>query len=114
MTNKRKESHYQSNRKGSGMNQILHVCLNGEKENVSQQVEVGFKWCPWCGKEYEIGVNNMKEDQTSSMLYDTTVYNVLKERLCKLLEKYKEDGKHNPEHFEKLLDEYELKILLKH
>lgn len=31
---------------------ILHVCENGEKEDVADKVALGFKFCCWCGKRY--------------------------------------------------------------
>ena len=42
------------------MNQILHVCDDGEREDVSEKVSVGFKFCCWCGERYQEVVETMK------------------------------------------------------
>lgn len=31
---------------------ILHICNDGEKQDVADQVSCGFKFCCWCGEKY--------------------------------------------------------------
>lgn len=29
---------------------VLHICINGEREDVAEKIICGFKYCPYCGK----------------------------------------------------------------
>lgn len=55
--------------------QILHVCVDGERLDVHDVIECGMKYCPWCGVEYA------KEGKESEM----TTEEKIKEYLTKHL-----------------------------
>jgi hypothetical protein len=33
---------------------VLHICSDGNKENVSEKIACGLLYCCWCGKPYDL------------------------------------------------------------
>jgi hypothetical protein len=59
--------------------QILHVCNDGEREDVAEKIALGMKYCTWCGKPY---VNESLPELEP--VKNSDVYDVIENKLVTL------------------------------